>query len=644
MKKILLLLAAACMLAQHASAELILKGDKPVRMGRHALSTAAPLASSGENEIVFGYCQDYYTCLGTGTAGVLLKAAIGVSKAKSTELTGAKITKIRIGYGECSNRNVTVFISKTLAGTPLYTQTALMNTLGGWNEVVLDTPYEIDGTSFYIGYQVVTRAASDAPLGVDGIPTSERLANSLYAGSGWGAYGSSYGAVCIKAVIAGDNFPEYEIAVNDYDIPGLVQVNSPFNASLYFINNGTATINDAEVSCSIDGAAVTPAAVQLTPASVAPGEVGRVLLEGLVCNVEGFDIPVTMAVVKVNGESDANVSDNVVETTISSTGETYPRNVVVEEWTGNWCGFCPRGIVGMDYMTEHYGDDGFIGIAVHSSQRTGDGSEPMECRSYIPLLNKYCDGFPGCIINRTYSFDPNTDDLEYYYKLFTKTPSFACVNVSANYYDDQTEQIYVDSDVKFAISAENAPYKLAFVIIEDGVGPYAQSNYFSGGSYGPMGGWESKGGRVSMVYEHVARDIFEVFGIDNSVPAQITGGTVYPYSTTLSTANVTNIDNCHIIALLINSSTGEIENAAKTSISHQAGVGDAVADSAVNVFAENGRLLINGNYNVCYVYGVDGTACATACGESSITLPSGLYVVRVVCTDNSVVTQKVFVK
>lgn len=643
MKKILLFVAASCLLVQNAAAQFIL--DRSGSATPETKAAVSPLADDTDTkEIVFGYCHNDINGLGTGGVNVTLKGAIGISKAKATELKGNRITKIRIGYGQSSNRNVEVFISRTVAGTPLYKQTAQITTQNGWNEVALDTPFEIDGSAFYIGYQTVTKASTDYPIGVDGFSTSDRLANSIYDGSRWGNYGSDYGAVCLRAVIEGDNLAEYDITVTDFDVQGLVKLDTPFDAVVNFTNSGTATITELTASCLIDGKTVTPSSMKIYPEAVAPGEFGELHIDGLVCEIEGMDLPIELTVTKVNGQDDENITDNVVSTTISCTQEVYARNVVVEEWTGNWCGWCPRGIVGMEYMEDKYGDEGFIGIAVHASSSLGSGTEPMECSSYLSLLYKYCDGFPGCIINRTYSCDPSAGNLESYYLSAVKTPSVAKVDVYANYYDDDPTKLYMSANTRFALSSENANYKLAFVITENGVGPYYQTNYYAGGGSGEMGGWQSKGSRVSTIYEHVARDIFDALGLSGSVPSEIVSSKVYTYDFVGSTTNVDDIDNCHVIALLINSKTGEIENAAKTSINHQAGVSDAVSNGSVSVKGLKGLIQIDGDYASCDIYGLDGISVGSLNGENSVILPSGLYIVKVVEANGSTSNRKVIVR
>lgn len=55
--------------------------------------------------------------------------------------------------------------------------------------------------------------------------------------------------------------------------------------------------------------------------------------------------------------------------TLEREGELYvaQRNVVVEEGTGTWCGYCPRGTVAIKRMNEKYPDQ-FIGIAVQDDR------------------------------------------------------------------------------------------------------------------------------------------------------------------------------------------------------------------------------------------------------------------------------------
>ena len=69
--------------------------------------------------------------------------------------------------------------------------------------------------------------------------------------------------------------------------------------------------------------------------------------------------------------------------------------VLVEEYTGTWCGWCTRGLVAMEKLAEAYGDD-FIGVAYHNS-------DPMEIMTEYPSP---VQGFPSAFVERYYDVDP----------------------------------------------------------------------------------------------------------------------------------------------------------------------------------------------------------------------------------------------
>ena len=44
---------------------------------------------------------------------------------------------------------------------------------------------------------------------------------------------------------------------------------------------------------------------------------------------------------------------------------TTQHRPLIEEYTGTWCGWCPRGFTGMEMLRETFGED-FIGVAIHN--------------------------------------------------------------------------------------------------------------------------------------------------------------------------------------------------------------------------------------------------------------------------------------
>ena len=132
----------------------------------------------------------------------------------------------------------------------------------------------------------------------------------------------------------------------------------------------------------------------------------------------------------------------------------------------------------------------------------------------------------------------------------------------------------------FGISEPNATYRLAYVITEDEVGPYNQSNYYSYLSQNmPLEGWQDKEPYVSTMYNDVARAISSYNGTANSIPASVTAGEPVTHRGSVSSTAVKNYKNAHYIALLINTTTGYIENAVLYTPSDPSSITDIEADA-----------------------------------------------------------------
>lgn len=229
--------------------------------------------------------------------------------------------------------------------------------------------------------------------------------------------------------------------------------------------------------------------------------------------------------------------------------ETYERKVVVEKGTATWCQWCPRSIVGFRTMYEKYPDN-FIGIALHD--------DDMYSPSYIYMLWRIDGGLPKATMNRKHEIDPNETALENYYQ-FEINKARARILMEATWEDEAQTKAVIHTTTRFAQDMEGE-FRIAYAVTENGVGPYMQRNAYSGDIV--MGGFENEPSSVYMLHDHVGRSISNVDGEPGSVPESPLGKTDYEYTYTLHLPdNIQNKENIEIIVLLINQTTGEIENA-----------------------------------------------------------------------------------
>lgn len=159
----------------------------------------------------------------------------------------------------------------------------------------------------------------------------------------------------------------------------------------------------------------------------------------------------------------------------------HVRRVVVEEFTGTDCGYCPRGWIGMERLRQD-GGDAFIGIAVHQYS----SKDPMYVADY-PDLGLY--SAPSCLVNGTEAMDPyyGTSSPEQCYGIWhdfeewLDTPPVVDVTVQAHYNADETE-VTATAQLERLNPNDGADYTIHYVLTADSlagnVSSWYQHNYY----------------------------------------------------------------------------------------------------------------------------------------------------------------------
>lgn len=353
--------------------------------------------------------------------------------------------------------------------------------------------------------------------------------------------------------------------------------------------------------------------------------------------------------VEVNGKTSFEQKRSVVRIPY------FPkRNVVVEEGTGTWCGNCVLGLWAMDYMRETYDEEGFIGIGVHN----GDAMTDEDYNASLGF-----SALPMGLMNRKFVCTPTTRDFQLqtttgepktfvdHYLKAREMGTIGEITVEGSYNSDST-QIQAKAVVKSVATIKNVDYRVAFVLIENGVKGYKQSNYFSGFSQ-PVGGFEDLPSECNITFNEVARGIWPTFkGQENSLPQTLTANTPVEYSYTITIPDkVRNVEHLELIGLLLDGKSGEIMNATKSPMTSTAHGGiSQVKEDLLQTSVSNGQLsvLMEGKGTVrAELFDMSGRKIGAGTGDSNVTfrIPShgyrGVAVLRV-CNDKDAVTRKVY--
>lgn len=561
-----------------------------------AAMTAAADDATYNGSILYGHCTTAYQPLyfdQTVTAGEAMLVPASVLQ----QFIGCKITAVAIANGTAANGStatelpINIFAANDSVNAERlldFQATMPLSPSLAYTEYPLATPIEITTSTkpIYFGYTGVCNPAVGTPLIVDGRANSNGGEGDWFGmlkdGKwDWQQLRNYYGFGCIRVKIEGANLPGNEVSVLDSHIPDYVAPGAKGKVEMYLQNEAGNEINSVEISYTIGDATTQTAIINLTqPLLYNDYTLSPVSFEFTAPETATPNLLVSFTVSGVNG----NATNQAVTSTCSGEGYavcipsegSFKKNMVAEIATGDWCGFCPMGFVGVSKMLANHSDGTFIPICVH----IGDA---MAEQSYYSLPEEYTGegSAPNMVINRnvgTYGVqNPSYEILSGIYPALTSTPAVARVSLGEAIFDASKKTLSVSASAEFSINIANADYGIAYVITEDNVGPYSQNNYFAQGQQAhsrEMGVWNSLPASVDTTFNCVARMIRRFNGVKNSIPTEIEAGKAYEHTETLQTNSVTNMANCHVIALVVNRTTGRIENGVIAPISEVSAIND----------------------------------------------------------------------
>lgn len=625
------------------------EGWKKINKTHKNNSNQQKVSESETPSMVWGWCEEP-SSKGPFPAGLYCISAIGITEEITEKFDGCYIESIIVNKGFYTE-NEPVIDLMLFKGTKEYDaewddytlygekpfllkkDVPFVGEEGEWVEFALDEPYKIEADNVvYVGWGYYNLNDDNMPLVCDDVlnanpDTSWMMGDSPddpsyeFWSNCWTA-----GANCIRMRLSGDNLPSDDAALIGIETPRFVSLNQPAEVALTVSNQASTVINDLGISYAIAGEEAKTTTV--SGLDLAPGKLATIKLDDITLSKEG-NVRLDVEIVTVNGNEDYNVADNMISTSILclAEGNGYERKVVVEEGTGTWCINCPRGIVGMREMAKKYPDN-FIGIAVHSG-------DEMEIEAYWPYLERYIDpvGFPYSTVDRAISGDPSFNELESNFLQEAEVPSLAKVSISDISIEGKT--LKFTSSVEFAVSENYTEYGWAYVITEDNVGPYVQKSRYT--EEGELEGWDSTQTYVVMTFDEVACAAEDVMGAFD-LPSSTEAGTNYTKEAVLDAEGVADFSNAHIIAMVINKTTGYIENAAKVSLSDYSVVNGIKDSTKSRLNVSNGIVTLVSGDNAT-IYSTSGMVVGKLHAGESIKLAKGIYLVKSGKNTNKVVVK-----
>ncbi|MCO6489212.1 MAG: choice-of-anchor J domain-containing protein [Phaeodactylibacter sp.] len=358
--------------------------------------------------------------------------------------------------------------------------------------------------------------------------------------------------------------PGHEVRLLDITTLRYHELNSDIAIKGSFRNLGAETLTSLTVNWS-DG--VETYSEEITGLNVATGEDYNFTHSTPFVASEAITYDIDVWVSDPNGETDEDDSNNMATAKISGVTFVPAKKVVIEEGTGGWCGWCPRGHVAMEYMRDNYPET-FIGIAVHNR-------DAMAVGPYDNGVN--LSGYPGCNADRLILGGSVSNGLfvEYHDELIKRISPIK-PGVEA-IYNPETRQAEINVSAEFVTKLDDINYRLCAVIVEDSVtgsgSGYNQVNYYSYQSNNlPLVGaghdWQAEPDPVpasDMVYMDVGRALLGGYnGLAGIIPSSVVAGDVitHTFEYTVPVVPVSyDPEHLRAVVLVLDGSTGEILNA-----------------------------------------------------------------------------------
>lgn len=230
-----------------------------------------------------------------------------------------------------------------------------------------------------------------------------------------------------------------------------------------------------------------------------------------------------------------------------SAGQAPSRTVLVEEFTGEWCGWCPIGMMELEEMIAKFGDS-IIVVAVH----TGD---QLESASASEMIAAWANFAPSALINRIYDTILgaqviDTDNWEEVIARQIDSPPPCNVQLAYSY-NESTREIVATVTVIFT-EYFIGDGRLNLYIAEDSVMGISQSNYLSGNpDYVNTPYYALPEQIPNFIHQHVLREMVgESYGVDGIIPDTVFAGQQFQYTFNYTIPNDHDLANLHVIGLV----------------------------------------------------------------------------------------------
>ena len=231
------------------------------------------------------------------------------------------------------------------------------------------------------------------------------------------------------------------------------------------------------------------------------------------------------------------------------------KRILLEEFTGSWCGWCPRGIWAIEQLEEKYPGQ-FITASIHNGDpMVTPWGDSIQAGKLLSTITGYPDGW---LQRRVYGTKLSIDAASWDTAMtrLMAEPAVAGVTVANVTFDPATRMLSATVNVKFEVD-QTGPFRINMYVVEDSVsGPanttWDQHNYLTNrAGYEDNPFFDKPAVVPNYQHMHVLRAVLgNVTGIAGVIPDAATAGSTYSQTFTYKLPDNIKADQARVIGFV----------------------------------------------------------------------------------------------
>lgn len=397
-----------------------------------------------------------------------VSGAVVIPAEKLQKYAGATVTGVRVGLVTADGvNNLTGWIRSSLEGENL-DHTVVESAVEGWNEISLDGGLTIDGSPLVAGFSF------DQTSGVKCISVvGENNDNARWiAKNGTWELAKNRGVLSLELIISGNNVPAKDleiIKISSCELP--VKAGEDMDFDITVRNVALEAIDGFDFNYQVD---VDEQMTLHNDVRLEYGDMANVKFTVPATAVTPDDVScLTIKAVCADDEAPEN---NIDVLRIGSYSTSFPRRVLIEEFTTEECPNCPRAINTLK-QCELAGYDEKMAVVAHHVGFYTDFLTVEEDKDYLWFFGQTGGFAPAVMLDRRV---PESKDVPVqsigYFDTFETTlkeaadyPAFVKVAPSLIESEDELLHITVNLEKMPILETCNMDTRLTVYLIEDSI-------------------------------------------------------------------------------------------------------------------------------------------------------------------------------